>query len=200
MYKKLFKRILDIIFSLFMIIVFLPVYIIVSVLVLINLGYPIIFIQDRPGYKEKIFKCYKFRTMNNTTDLNGKLLSDADRLTNFGKFLRSTSLDELPELFNILKGDMSFVGPRPLLVKYLPLYNAEQHRRHDVMPGLTGYAQVNGRNLTTWDERFKNDIYYVDNISLILDIMIIFKTIIKVINREGVSQEGIVTMDEFNGN
>ena len=200
MYVKFIKRILDIFFSLFLLVLLLPFFIILMLIVKINLGSPIIFAQDRPGYKEKIFKCYKFRTMTEEKDINGELLPDAQRLTKFGKFLRSTSLDELPELFNILKGDMSFVGPRPLLVKYLPLYNEEQHRRHDVMPGLTGFAQINGRNDTTWDARFKYDLYYVDNISFLLDFKIVMLTIKKVFFREGISQQGEATMEFFEGN
>lgn len=199
-YEKYFKRLLDVFFSFILIILLLPVYIILIILVRIKLGTPIIFSQERPGYKEKIFKCYKFRTMTNEKNEKGELLDDAKRLTNFGKILRATSLDELPELFNILLGDMSFVGPRPLLVKYLPLYNEEQHRRHDVMPGLTGFAQINGRNDTTWDARFKYDLYYVDNISFLLDFKIVMLTIKKVFFREGISQQGEATMEFFEGN
>lgn len=200
MYKKYIKRLLDFVFSLIFLIILSPLYLILVILVKIKLGSPVIFSQERPGYKEKIFKCYKFRTMTNERDENGKLLDDEKRLTKFGKILRSTSLDELPELYNILRGDMSFVGPRPLLVRYLPLYNEEQHKRHDVMPGLTGYAQVNGRNDTTWDIRFKNDLYYVDNISFLFDLKILALTIKKVFFREGISQKGEATMELFEGN
>lgn len=200
MYKKYIKRLLDIIFSFALLILLLPLFIILALLVRVNLGSPVIFVQDRPGYKERIFKCYKFRTMTNEKDISGNLLADEKRLTVFGKFLRSTSLDEIPEFFNILKGDMSFVGPRPLLVSYLPLYNEEQHKRHDALPGLTGYAQVHGRNDTTWLDRFKKDIYYVDNVSFILDIKIIFLTVKNVFLQKGISQLGNATMEIFKGN
>ncbi len=158
------------------------------------------FTQLRPGKDEKIFRLIKFRTMTCETDADGNPLPDEQRLVPYGKFLRSTSLDELPELFNILKGDMAIVGPRPLLVKYLPLYNEEQHHRHDVRPGLTGYAQVHGRNSTTWEERFVHDIYYIRHLSFAMDMSIILKTALKVIRREGISQDGNATMSEFIGN
>ncbi len=164
-----------------------------------KLGSPILFKQERPGLNGKIFKMYKFRTMTNETDENGELLPDEVRLTKFGKFLRSSSLDELPEMFNILKGDMSIVGPRPLLVKYLPLYSERQSHRHDVRPGLTGYAQVNGRNAISWEEKFELDIFYVNNSSFMVDLMIFFKTIKKVFDREGISSGTSVTMEEFKG-
>ncbi len=164
-----------------------------------KLGSPILFKQERPGLNGKIFKMYKFRTMTNETDENGELLPDEVRLTKFGKFLRSSSLDELPEMFNILKGDMSIVGPRPLLVKYLPLYSERQSHRHDVRPGLTGYAQVNGRNAISWEEKFELDIFYVNNSSFMVDLMIFFKTIKKVFDREGISSSTSVTMEEFKG-
>ena len=172
-YSRYLKRPIDFILALMAVIAFSPVLIIVAILVRIKLGSPIIFKQKRPGYKEKIFTLYKFRTMTNERDDNGELLPDEVRLTKFGRFLRSTSLDELPELYNILKGDMSIVGPRPLLVKYLDRYNEEQHLRHDVRPGLTGWAQVNGRNTVAWTERFKMDVWYTKNISFSLDLKII---------------------------
>ena len=181
MYKKFFKRFLDIILSFLAIIAFSPILLILSILVLIFMGWPIIFKQERPGKDEKIFNMYKFRTMTNKKDKEGNLLPDKDRLTKFGKFLRKTSLDELPELFCILTGKMSFVGPRPLLVRYLPYYTKEEHHRHDVRPGLTGLAQVSGRNLLNWDERFKTDLDYVNNITFIGDVQIVLKTVKKVL-------------------
>lgn len=177
MYKHFFKRLFDFILSLTAIIVLSPIYIIVAVLVRIKLGSPILFTQDRPGKDEKIFKMYKFRTMTSDTDEQGNLLPDEVRLTKFGKALRSTSLDELPELFNILKGDMSIVGPRPLLISYLPYYNEVEKHRHDVRPGLTGLAQVSGRNYIAWDDRFAKDVEYVEKQSLFLDIKIILNTV-----------------------
>lgn len=195
MYKKYIKRLLDILLSLIGIIVLSPILIIVSILVFIFLGSPIIFKQERPGKNEKIFTLYKFRTMNDKKDKQGNLLPDEKRLTKFGKLLRKTSLDELPELFNILFGQMSFIGPRPLLVKYLPYYTKEEHHRHDVLPGLTGWAQVNGRNLLNWDDRFKKDIEYVNNISFLLDLKIFFLTIKTVLIREGINNEKGTTME-----
>ena len=177
MYKKYIKRILDIILSLIAIIITLPIFLIVGILILIFIGQPAIFRQKRPGKNEKIFTMYKFRTMTNKKDEDGNLLPDELRLTKLGKFLRKTSLDEIPEFINILKGDMSFVGSRPLLVEYLPYYTEEEHHRHDVRPGLTGWAQANGRNLVNWDERFKLDLEYVNNVSLKMDIKVILKTI-----------------------
>lgn len=177
MYKHFFKRLFDFILSLIAIIVLSPIYIIVAVLVRIKLGSPVLFTQDRPGKDEKIFKMYKFRTMTSDTDEKGNLLPDEVRLTKFGKALRSTSLDELPELFNILKGDMSIVGPRPLLISYLPYYNEVEKHRHDVRPGLTGLAQVSGRNYIAWDDRFAKDVEYVEKQSLFLDIKIILNTV-----------------------
>ncbi len=171
-----------------------------AVLIRINLGSPIIFKQARPGKNGKIFTLYKFRTMTDAKDADGNLLSDSERLTGFGQFLRKTSADELPELFNILRGDMSFVGPRPLLVKYLPLYSEHQSRRHDVTPGLTGWAQVNGRNSIGWNEKFDLDVWYVQNISFALDIKIFVLTIKKVFAKEGISSDTSVTMEEFQGN
>ena len=199
MYRKFFKRLLDIVLSLCAIIVLLPVYLIVAVLVKTKLGTPVLFIQERPGLNEKVFKIYKFRTMTSETDKNGELLPDEVRLTSFGKLLRSTSLDELPELFNILKGDMSIVGPRPLLVKYLPLYNEEQKHRHDVRPGLTGLAQVNGRNIITWEDKFIYDVEYARNITFINDVRIMLKTVLKVVRREGINSENDATMEDFMG-
>lgn len=194
MYKKFFKRFFDIVLSLIAIIILSPVYLIVSILVLIFMGWPILFKQPRPGKNEKIFNMYKFRTMTNKKDKDGKLLPDDQRLPKFGKFLRKTSLDELPEIFCILNGSMSFVGPRPLLVKYLPYYTEEEHHRHDVRPGLTGWAQANGRNLVNWDERFKLDLEYVNNVSLKMDIKVILKTINVVLKREGITDGKTETM------
>lgn len=193
------KRILDIILSFLIIIILLPLYILLYFLVLLKLGSPAIFIQERPGLNGKIFKMYKFRTMTDDRDINGELLPDRDRLTDFGKFLRKTSLDELPELFNVLIGDMSFVGPRPLLVRYLDRYNSFQKRRHEVKPGITGLAQVNGRNNLSWDEKFKYDVYYVDHISFLLDIKILLKTIYVVLNKKGINSDTSDTMEEFMG-
>ncbi|MGN1383963.1 MAG: sugar transferase [Clostridia bacterium] len=200
MYAKYIKRILDLILSLMALILLMPLMLIIGILVAINLGNPIIFKQKRPGKDEKIFTLYKFRTMTDEKDEKGKLLPDSQRLTKFGKFLRSTSLDELPELINILKGDMSIVGPRPLLVEYLKLYNEEQKHRHDVRPGLTGLAQTSGRNAITWEEKFEKDIEYVHNISFIGDVKIIIKTAIKVFKREGISGTNSDTMQKFEGN
>lgn len=200
MYAKYIKRILDLILSLMALILLMPLMLIIGILVAINLGNPIIFKQKRPGKDEKIFTLYKFRTMTDEKDEKGKLLPDSQRLTKFGKFLRSTSLDELPELINILKGDMSIVGPRPLLVEYLKLYNEEQKHRHDVRPGLTGLAQTSGRNAITWEEKFEKDIEYVHNISFIGDVKIIIKTAIKVFKREGISGTDSDTMQKFEGN
>lgn len=200
MYAKYFKRVLDFLLSLIALIVLLPVLIIVAILVRVKLGSPVIFKQQRPGKNEKIFTLYKFRSMIDKRDDNGNLLPDSERLTKFGKILRSTSLDELPELFNILKGDMSIVGPRPLLVEYLKLYNEEQKHRHDVRPGLTGLAQVSGRNSISWNKKFKEDIFYINNITFIMDIKIILKTITKVFKREGISQTNNDTMEKFKGN
>lgn len=197
MYRKFFKRFLDVIISLMFILCFWWIYIIVAILVRIKLGSPVLFKQDRPGLNEKIFKMYKFRTMTNKKDSSGNLLSDAERLTSFGKFLRSTSLDEIPELWNVLKGEMSLVGPRPLLVEYLSKYTEQEKRRHEVRPGITGWAQVNGRNNTTWKDRFKNDVYYVENISFVLDLKIIIKTFLKVIQRSDINQSDTETMKNF---
>lgn len=197
MYRKFFKRFLDIIISLIFILCFWWLYIVIAILVRIKLGSPVLFKQDRPGLNEKIFKMYKFRTMTDEKDKDGNLLPDTDRLTKFGKFLRSTSLDEIPELWNVLKGEMSLVGPRPLLVSYLTKYNEYEKRRHEVRPGITGWAQINGRNNTTWEERFKNDIYYVESISFKLDLKIIIKTILKVLKRSDINQSDTETMKNF---
>ncbi len=199
MYQKFFKRLIDILCALAALIVFSWLYIIVAVLVRINLGSPVIFKQARPGKDCKIFKLYKFRTMTDEKDENGNLLPDDVRLTKFGKFLRATSLDELPEAINILKGDMSVVGPRPLLCQYVSLYNEEQIKRQNVRPGLTGYAQVNGRNSLSWEERFSMDVDYVDNISFVWDVKLIFQTVYKVLKREGISSESSETMEDFTG-
>lgn len=198
-YRRFLKRPMDFILSLIAIIVLSPVFLIVAILVRVKLGSPVLFTQNRPGLNEKIFKMYKFRTMTDERDKNGELLPDSVRLTKFGRFLRSTSLDELPELINILKGDMSIIGPRPLLVQYLPLYNAHQKRRHEVRPGLSGLAQVNGRNAISWEEKFNLDVKYVDNISLFGDLKIIFLTFKKVFVREGISSETSATMEPFKG-
>lgn len=199
MYRKYIKRILDFTLSLIALIVLSPILLITAILVKIKLGSPIIFKQQRPGKNEKIFTLYKFRTMTDKKDEEGNLLSDEQRLTKFGKILRSTSIDELPELINILKGDMAIVGPRPLLVEYLSLYNDEQKHRHDVRPGLTGLAQVSGRNSISWEEKFDEDLKYINKVNLVSDFKIILKTIVKVFKREGISQQGNETMEKFKG-
>ena len=198
-YEKYIKRLLDFTLSFLALIVLSPVLLVTAVLARIKLGSPIIFHQERPGKSEKIFRLYKFRSMTDECDENGDLLPDDQRLTRFGQILRSTSLDELPELWNILRGDMSIVGPRPLLVKYLPLYNEEQRHRHDVRPGLTGWAQANGRNAISWEEKFKLDVWYVQHISFWVDVKVIFMTVKKVFCRDGISSETSVTMEEFSG-
>jgi sugar transferase EpsL len=198
-YRTTIKRILDISLSLIALIVLGPVLLITSIFVLLKLGWPIIFCQKRPGLNAQTFTLYKFRTMRDAYDADGNLLPDADRLTVFGRFLRSTSLDELPELINVILGNMSLVGPRPLLIDYLSFYTLEQARRHEVKPGITGWAQVNGRNAISWEDKFKLDIYYVDNVSLSLDIKIIFLTVWKMISREGISAEAHPTMPRFTG-
>lgn len=197
MYKKYIKRLLDFILSLIGLIIFSPVFLVVAILVRIKLGKPVIFKQKRPGLNEKIFTLYKFRTMTDEKDEEGNLLPDSQRLTKFGKALRSTSLDELPELFNILKGDMSIVGPRPLSIAYLSYYNEEEKHRHDVRPGLTGLAQINGRNDLEWDKRFQYDIEYVKNLGVNEDIRIFIKTIIKVFRQEGVTTRGTGKVEDF---
>ncbi len=199
MYAKCFKRILDLMLSFIAIIILSPILIVLTIFGAVAMGGNPFFTQERPGKNEKIFKLVKFRTMNNKKDKQGNLLPDEKRLTSYGKWLRSTSLDELPELFNILNGDMSIVGPRPLLVRYLSRYNNEQHRRHNVRPGLTGLAQVNGRNALTWEEKFKYDVKYVDNVSFIGDIKIILDTVKIVLHRSGISSGTSATMEEFMG-
>ncbi|MCA6774915.1 hypothetical protein IGK15_001672 [Enterococcus sp. AZ045] len=200
-YQKWGKRALDICFSALALVVLSPVLLIVALLVKIKLGSPIIFKQNRPGKDEVIFSMYKFRTMTDAKDANGNDLPDNVRLTKFGQLLRATSLDELPELWNILKGDMSFVGPRPLLVEYLPLYNEEQRKRHSVRPGLTGLAQVKGRNAIKWQEKFGYDVSYINKISFKLDVIIILNTFKKVVKREGITQNDVIlTTEKFKGN
>ena len=198
-YEKYIKRLLDIVLSGAALVVLSPVLLITAVLVRIKLGSPVIFTQERPGKDEKVFKLHKFRSMTDARDANGNLLPDKERLTRFGAKLRSLSIDELPELWDIFRGKMSIVGPRPLLVKYLPLYNEEQRHRHDVRPGLTGWAQVHGRNLTSWEERFEYDVEYIKNISFALDVKIILMTVRCVFAREGINADGSATMDAFVG-
>ena len=193
------KRLFDILLALLLIVLFLPFYIVVSLLILFKMGSPILFRQQRPGYKEKIFGIYKFRTMTNDVDENGELLPDEHRLVGVGKFIRSTSLDELPQIFNVLQGDMSFVGPRPLLIEYLPLYNEEQKKRHNVKPGITGWAQVNGRNAIRWEQKFAYDVWYVENQSFVLDIKILWMTFLKVLKRSDISSDTSATMEKFKG-
>lgn len=200
LYKRFFKRPFDLFFGLVAFFILWPFYVAIAILIRLKVGKPILFRQQRPGLNEKLFTLYKFRTMTDERDESGNLLQDEIRLTKFGKFLRSTSLDELPELINILKGEMSFVGPRPLLKEYLPLYSKEQARRHEEKPGLTGWAQINGRNAISWQKKFELDIMYVDNLSFLLDMKIIFLTIIKVFQRKGISQDNHVTMEYFKGN
>jgi len=197
MYKFFLKRIIDIILSLVAILLLLPIYLLIIFLVWANLGSPILFKQERPGMNEKIFNIYKFRTMTNEFDKHNKLLPDESRLTKFGKFLRSTSLDELPSLWSVLKGDMSLVGPRPLLVEYLPFFSDSQARRHDIRPGITGWAQVNGRNAISWEEKFELDVWYVNNLSIFLDIKILWLTFIRVLVRDGISPEDKEIMPRF---
>lgn len=199
MYAKYLKRVLDFCLSLLALVILSPLLLILTIVGAVAMGGNPFFTQERPGKDEKIFKLIKFRTMNNKKDENGNLLPDEKRLTAYGKWLRSTSLDELLELFNILKGDMSFVGPRPLLVRYLERYNAEQRRRHEVRPGLTGLAQVKGRNALTWEDKFRYDVEYVDHISFVNDIKIILKTIKSVLERKGITSETSATMEEFEG-
>ncbi len=196
-YEKYIKRPLDAFLATGALIVFSPILLVTAILVRVKLGSPVLFCQERPGRDEKVFKLYKFRTMTDERDENRELLPDDVRLTKFGRVLRSTSLDELPELLNIIKGDMSVVGPRPLLVKYLPFYTAEQHRRHDVRPGLTGYAQVHGRNLVNWDDKFSMDVQYASTITLLGDVKIVCDTVGKVFKHEGISSETAATMESF---
>lgn len=200
MYKNYIKRFLDFVLSFFALLILSPLLLVVTFLIKYKLGSPVLFRQKRPGLNGEIFEILKFRTMTDERDEYGKLLPDSDRLTSFGKFLRSTSIDELPELINIIKGDMSIVGPRPLLVKYLPLYNEEQRHRHDVRPGLTGLAQINGRNAISWEDKFKYDVEYVNNISFLGDLKIILQTVLKVFQRADINAKNDVTMEEFTGN
>jgi len=193
------KRLFDITLSIVLIIVFSPFYIIISLLILVKMGRPILFRQKRPGYNEKIFGIYKFRTMTNDVDESGNLLPDDQRLLGLGQTIRNLSLDELPQIFNVLKGDMSFVGPRPLLVQYLPLYNERQKKRHGVKPGITGWAQVNGRNAISWEQKFEYDIWYVENQSFWLDIKILWLTFLKVVKRSDISSDSSATMEVFKG-
>lgn len=198
-YKRCIKRALDVLFALLMLLILSPVFGVVALLVRFKLGSPIIFKQERPGKDEKIFRMYKFRTMTEKKDVDGNLLPDDQRLTRFGKILRATSMDELPELWNVLKGDMSLVGPRPLLVQYLALYNETQKRRHEVRPGITGYAQVKGRNSISWEKKFELDVFYVDHVSFWMDCKILFMTVVTVFKREGISSQTAATMEVFTG-
>ncbi|HIS08617.1 MAG TPA: undecaprenyl phosphate N,N'-diacetylbacillosamine 1-phosphate transferase [Candidatus Scatomorpha intestinipullorum] len=200
MYKNLIKPILDFILAFLLIIIFSPIILIVALLIKLKLGSPILFTQERPGLNGKIFRIYKFRTMSDERDSKGDLLSDELRLKGFGKLIRKSSLDELPQLFNVLKGEMSFVGPRPLLVEYLKLYNQEQAKRHNVKPGITGWAQVNGRNAISWEEKFKLDVYYVEHISFMLDCKILYMTFFKVLKRKDINSNTNITMEKFTGN
>src|SRR5699024_8782965 len=200
-YRKYLKRSIDFTLSLIVMIVFIPLFLVVAMLVRLKLGSPVLFTQKRPGINEQVFTMYKFRTMTNEKNDNGELLPDEVRLTKFGKWLRSTSLDELPEAFNIIKGDMSVIGPRPLLVRYLSRYNEEQRRRHEIRPCLSGYAQVHGRNAISWEEKFKLDVEYVDHITFLGDIKIIIDTVVKsFVKHEGISSDTSATMEEFMGN
>lgn len=194
------KRLLDIILALSGLLVLFPLLILIAVLVHLHLGKPVLFRQKRPGLHARPFELIKFRSMQDTVDASGNASPDGERLTSFGRWLRVSSLDELPELWNVLKGDMSLVGPRPLLMQYLPLYSPEQARRHEVRPGLTGWAQINGRNTLSWQEKFEMDVWYVDNRSLLLDLRILFYTVKKVLAREGVNAEGSATVEYFKGN
>ena len=198
-YRKYGKRVFDLCLTVPAFVVLSPVMLVTAGLVAVKLGRPVLFTQERPGYKEKIFRMYKFRTMTDARNANGQLLSDEERLTPFGKKLRSTSLDELPELLNILKGDMSLVGPRPLLVQYLPLYNKRQHKRHSVLPGITGLAQINGRNSISWEEKFEYDVQYAKHVTFLGDLKILFETVFKVLKREGINSENSATMEDFTG-
>ncbi len=200
MYLRTGKRLLDLLLTAIALVGLAPLMAGVALLVRTRLGSPVLFTQVRPGRHGRPFRMVKFRTMTDARDAHGRLLPDEVRLTRFGRFLRSTSLDELPELWNVLRGEMSLVGPRPLLMQYLPLYSDEQRRRHDVRPGLTGWAQVNGRNQSTWDDRFAQDVWYVDHVSFALDVKILARTVLKVLKRDGVSAEGHVTMPVFEGN
>ena len=198
-YRKYGKRVFDLCLTVPAFVVLSPVMLVTAGLVAVKLGRPVLFTQERPGYKEKIFRMYKFRTMTDARNASGELLSDEERLTPFGEKLRSTSLDELPELLNILKGDMSLVGPRPLLVQYLPLYNKRQHKRHSVLPGITGLAQINGRNSISWEEKFEYDVQYAKHVTFFGDLKILFETVFKVLKREGINSENSATMEDFTG-
>src|SRR5690554_600040 len=201
MYKHFFKRLIDFFLSFLGFIIISPIFLLLWIwLSIANKGAGAFFFQERPGKDEKLFRVIKFKTMNDQRDASGKLLPDAQRLTKVGKFVRSTSLDEIPQLLNVIKGDMSLIGPRPLLVQYLPLYNDMQRRRHEVRPGITGWAQVNGRNAISWQQKFEYDVWYVDNVSLLLDIKILLKTNQKVFKREGISSDSSATMEPFKGN
>ena len=198
-YRKYGKRVFDLCLTVPAFVVLSPVMLVTAGLVAVKLGRPVLFTQERPGYKEKIFRMYKFRTMTDARNANGELLSDEERLTPFGEKLRSTSLEDLPELLNILKGDMSLVGPRPLLVQYLPLYNKRQHKRHSVLPGITGLAQINGRNSISWEEKFEYDVQYAKHVTFLEDLKILFETVFKVLKREGINSENSATMEDFTG-
>ena len=193
------KRLFDLVFSLVLIILLAPLFVLLSLMIYLDLGSPILFRQQRPGLRGVLFTFFKFRTMDNKTDENGNLLPDGARLTALGRLMRRTSLDELPQFFNVIKGDMSLIGPRPLLMEYLELYTDEQMRRHEVKPGITGWAQVNGRNAITWEEKFRLDLWYVDNRSFLVDLRIILLTIIKVVKKDGINQEGMATAEKFKG-
>lgn len=199
MYRRYFKRLFDLLLSLSVLVVISPVLLLIGTLILIKIGRPVIFAQERPGRNGLSFRIYKFRSMTDTRDQDGQLLPDYKRITKFGEFLRKYSLDELPELINVLKGNMSLIGPRPLLKEYLPIYNEEQARRHEVLPGITGWAQINGRNVITWEEKFKLDVYYVDNVSFFLDMKIMALTLYKVIKKEGINSGINETMPMFRG-
>ena len=199
MYRKVFKRAFDLLFSLIFIVTLLPVFLIISLIILLRMGHPVLFVQKRPGRNGRIFNIYKFRSMTKVKPDERTIYPDIQRITKLGSFLRRSSLDELPELFNVFIGDMSFVGPRPLLIEYLPLYNKDQARRHEVLPGITGWAQINGRNTITWEDKFRLDVYYVDHISLKLDVKILLLTVNKVLKREGINSTKDETMSMFTG-
>lgn len=198
-YEAFFKRVIDFILGMLVLAILWPLYIVLAIMVRVKLGSPVLFKQDRPGKDEKIFKLYKFRTMTDERDANGELLPDDKRLTAFGSWLRRTSMDEVPEAFNIIKGNMSLIGPRPLLVRYLDRYNEEQHHRHDVRPGLTGYAQAHGRNAVSWEDKFKMDVWYTEHISFLCDVKVIVDTVKSVLKKDGISSESSATMEEFMG-
>ena len=198
-YEAYFKRVIDFISGILVLVVLCPLYLVLAIMVRIKLGSPILFTQDRPGKDEKIFKLYKFRTMTDERDEKGELLPDDKRLTSFGSWLRRTSMDEIPEAFNIIKGDMSLIGPRPLLVRYIDRYNEEQHHRHDIRPGLTGYAQAHGRNTLSWEDKFAMDVWYTNHVTFIEDMKIVWYTVMTVVKRDGISSETSATMEEFYG-